>query len=78
MESFRHLFALWMLFWALLAAGEEDSLEEETAEHVNVIDMNAFGGLGANEKHVIELGEDDFDAAIESHPLILVEFYAPW
>ncbi len=27
---------------------------------------------------VIELGEDDFDSTIESHSLVLAEFYAPW
>lgn len=28
--------------------------------------------------HVMELGDTDFDTAISTHPLLLVEFYAPW
>ena len=63
MKGFRRLFALWMLSWALLAAAEE---EEPSGSEEETIE------------HVIELGADDFDSTIESHPLILVEFYAPW
>ena len=63
MKGFRRLFALWMLSWALLAAAEEEETSGSEEETI---------------EHVIELGADDFDATIESHPLILVEFFAPW
>ncbi len=61
--------ALW-LFSLMLTASlcEEVSTEEEVAAD-EVEESTEF---------VIELGEDDFDSTIESHPLILVEFYAPW
>lgn len=60
---------LW-LFSLMLTASlcEEVSTEEEVAAD-EVEESTEF---------VIELGEDDFDSTIESHPLILVEFYAPW
>ena len=59
--------ALWLLSLTLTASlCEEISTEEAVAADEE------------SSEFVIELGEDDFDSTIESHPLIMVEFYAPW
>merc|ERR1719334_1935755 len=62
----------------LVAAARAEEEAKDAVEPEDAAADDAAASPFPEENDVVVLGDDDFDAFLEEHPMALVEFYAPW